>query len=198
MTSGIIVSVVLGIAYGFFLAPDWLIDISGTALTVGLCMLLFFVGLDLGKQGNILAGIKDAGWRALLMPVVVALGTFAAGAVAGLFLPYSIKEMIAVTAGLGWYTLAPAILADYSNELSAISFLHNVMRELFGIILIPVVAKYIGYLETVALPGAAAMDVCLPVVEKATNPNIAVYSFVTGVVLSVAVPVLMQIIVPFL
>ena len=65
---------------------------------------------------------------------------------------------------------------------------------MIAIILIPIVAKRIGYVEKCALKGAAAMDVCLPVVEKATNANIAVYSFVSGVVLSIAVPVL----VPFI
>ena len=56
--------------------------------------------------------------------------------------------------------------------------------------LIPIVAKKIGYIETCSLPGAAAMDVCLPIVEKATDSQTAVYSFVMGVVLSIAVPVL--------
>ena len=68
--------------------------------------------------------------------------------------------------------------------------MHNVMRELLGILLIPIIAKKIGYIETVSLPGAAAMDVCLPVVEKATRGDIAVYSFISGVVLSIAVPIL--------
>jgi len=59
-------------------------------------------------------------------------------------------------------------------------------------VLIPVIARKVGYIETVSLPGAAAMDVCLPIVEKATKSHIAVYSFVSGVVLSVAVPVMVS------
>ena len=36
------------------------------------------------------------------------------------------------------------------------------------------------------------MDVCLPIVEGATRGDIAVYSFVTGAVLSVTVPVMVS------
>ena len=84
--------------------------------------------------------------------------------------------------------------AGYATA-SAVSFLHNVLRELLAIILIPTIADHVGYAETVALPGAAAMDVCLPIVERATNSNVAVYSFVSGVVLSFAVPILVPLIV---
>ena len=82
---------------------------------------------------------------------------------------------------------------DYSLQVSAISFMHNVIREVIGILLIPVCARHLGYIECYCLPGASSMDVCLPLVEKATDSSIAVYSFVNGVVLSAAVPVLVSI-----
>jgi uncharacterized membrane protein YbjE (DUF340 family) len=49
--------------------------------------------------------------------------------------------------------------------------------------------------ECTSLPGAAAMDVCLPIVEKATAPNITIYSFITGVVLSISVPIMVPLII---
>ena len=78
---------------------------------------------------------------------------------------------------------------------SAVAFLHNVMRELFSILFIPLVAQKIGYIETTGMPGAAAMDVCLPIVEKSTRSDIAVFSFVSGVILSILVPVLVPVII---
>ena len=108
----------------------------------------------------------------------------------------SLKEALAVGAGFGWYTLAPGIIMEAGYiTASAISFLHNVMRELFSILFIPLVAQKIGYIETTGMPGAAAMDVCLPIVEKATRSDIAVYSFVSGVILSILVPVLVPVII---
>ena len=61
------------------------------------------------------------------------------------------------------------------------------MREIFSILAIPFAAKHIGYVECAALPGAAAMDTVLPV---AVGPRITVYSFTSGVVLTLLVPAL--------
>ena len=191
MTKAIVCSVICGMAAGYFFLPDWFIDISGNLLVVGLCVLLFFVGLDIGREGTVAENFKKAGWRVLVFPFAIIIGTYAGSLVAGLLLPsLGIRDAMAVGSGFGWYTLAPVMLAEYSTSVSAVSFMHNVMRELFGILLIPIIAKKIGFIETVSLPGAAAMDVCLPVVEKATRGDIAVYSFISGVVLSIAVPVL--------
>ncbi|MCI8647612.1 MAG: lysine exporter LysO family protein [Firmicutes bacterium] len=191
MTKAIVCSVICGMAAGYFFLPDWFINISGNLLVVGLCVLLFFVGLDIGREGTVAENFKKAGWRVLVFPFAIIIGTYAGSLVAGLLLPsLGIRDAMAVSSGFGWYTLAPVMLAEYSTSVSAVSFMHNVMRELFGILLIPIIAKKIGFIETVSLPGAAAMDVCLPVVEKATRGDIAVYSFISGVVLSIAVPVL--------
>jgi len=162
---------------------------------VGLCFLLFLVGVDMGRQGTIWQDIKDAGLKVLLIPVAVMLGTFCGAAVASLFLPMGVKDAIAVSAGFGWYSLAPMLLADYSASVSAVAFLANIIREVLAIILVPVVAKRVGYVETVALPGAAAMDTVLPVVVRSTHERITIYSFVSGVILSFAVPVLVPLII---
>lgn len=190
MTKGIIISVIVGILSGYLWVPDWFIDMTGDLLVVGLCILLFFIGIDLGKEGTVIANIKKVGMRLLVFPVAIIIGTFAGVLIASIFLPINWLDSLMVGSGFGWYTLAPVILSQYSNEVAAISFMHNVFRELFGIILIPIVAKKIGYVECISLPGAAAMDVCLPVVEAATKGDIVVYSFVSGVVLSLLVPVL--------
>lgn len=195
MTKAILISVVCGMAAGYFFLPEWFIDISGDVLVVGLCVLLFFVGMDIGREGTVVKNFKKAGWRVIVFPFAIIIGTFAGSLIAGLILPsFGFRDALCVGSGFGWYTLAPVMLAEYSTEVSAVSFLHNVMREMFGILLIPIVAKKIGYIETVSLPGAAAMDVCLPIVEKSTRGDIAVYSFISGVVLSIAVPVLVGLI----
>ena len=190
MTKGILISVVLGVLAGGWILPEALLEASGNLLIVGLCLLLFFVGVDLGREGTVVASFKKVGPRVLVFPIAIVMGTLLAAFMVSLFLPITARESMAVSAGFGWYTLAPIILAEYSTEISALSFLYNVMRELLGIILIPVVAKYVGFVECTSLPGAAAMDVCLPIVEKATAPNITIYSFITGVVLSISVPIM--------
>lgn len=188
MTKGIIISVVAGLLFGFFLAPDVLVDYAGLIINIALVFLVFTVGIDLGMQDNLWAGIKHEGFGVFLIPIAIIIGSLTAGTLTAIFLPYTPGEMLAVSAGLGWYSLVPAMLMDYSNELSAVSFLHNVLRELSAVMIIPIVAKKVGWLETISLPGAASMDVCLPLIERFTGPKIAIYSFVSGAVLSIAIP----------
>lgn len=189
MTGWIVGAVAAGMLAGHFVLPAEWVAHCGTLITLGLCLILFLVGVDMGRQGNVWRDIRQAGARVLAIPVAAAAGTLAAAAVAGLFLPMSVKDAMAASAGFGWYSLAPMLLADYSPSVSAVAFLSNVMREVFAIVLIPILARRVGYLECVGVAGATAMDTVLPVVVRATDERIAIYSFVSGVVLSFAVPV---------
>ena len=57
-------------------------------------------------------------------------------------LGFSPKEALAVTAGFGWYSIAPGIIleAGYAT-CGAMSFTHCVMREYFSLLSVPFVAK---------------------------------------------------------
>ncbi len=188
----IFIPVTLGILSGFLFLPDWFIVASGTIIVVGLSILLFFVGIDLGTEGTIVQNFKQAGWRVILFPFVMIIGTYIGSVVAGLIVDLSVKDALCVASGFGWYTLAPAMLAEYSIEVSAISFMHNVMRELIGLLLLPIVAKRIGHIESTGLVGAGSMDVCLPIIVRTTSGNMAVYAFIIGIVLSFSVPVMVS------
>ena len=171
-------------------------SMAGLTIKIGLCLLLVFIGLDLGLDGSVVDNFKKVGLRILVFPAVVVVGTLVGAFLCSFFMDLSVKECLAIGAGFGWYTLAPCIIMENGYvTASAVAFLHNVMRELFSIILIPLAAQKIGYIETTGMPGAAAMDVCLPIVEKSTRSDIAVYSFVSGVILSAAVPVMVPLII---
>ena len=196
MTLLIVCCVAAGILCGYFVCKNlFTFDVfnaaAGTAITIELCVLLVFVGLDLGLEGQVFANFKKVGIKIVAIPIAIAIGTLAGGAAAGLFLPIPLNESVAVSAGLAWYSMGSAILLDAGLvSAGAISFMHNVMRELCAIIFIPIVAKKLGYVEALALPASPAMDVCLPLVERSTSGTVAVYSFISGFVLSMAVPFL--------
>ena len=195
LTKWIVLTVAAGMGIGFFVFSGQSTAWCGTVIDFGLYLLLFLVGTDMGQQGNVLQEIKDVGFKVLLIPCAVVIGTLLSALAASRLLPLCAKDAAAASAGFGWYSLAPTLIAPYSLSLSAIAFLSNVLREIFSIVAIPFVAKYIGYLECVALPGAAAMDTVLPIVVGATHERITIYSFVSGVVLSFLVPVLVPIII---
>ena len=200
MTFIIIIAVAVGMASGY-LFVDRLFDdygtfdsLAGLAIKVGLCIMLFFVGFDLGIEGTVFKNMRKMGLRVFVFPAATIVGSLLAAGICSIILPLGMRESLAIGAGFGWYSLAPGIILESGLvTASAISFMHNVMRELFGIIFIPIVAQKIGYVECICLPGAAAMDVCLPIVEKYTNGNVAVYSFISGLIVSLAVPVLVPI-----
>lgn len=193
MTIIIILAVILGALFGIFLFPSEMLHYTDPLMTFGLCFLLFLVGIDIGKQKNVLKEIKNLGFSILIIPFMIAAGSITGGIVAGIVLEMPMNEAGAIGAGFGWYSLSAIILADYSAEISALSFLTNVFREVIAILIIPFIANWIGYMEAVAPPGATAMDTTLPIVTKYTDSKIAVLSFVSGVVLSSLVPILVPI-----
>ena len=165
---------------------------SSYALTVFICILLAFVGFDLGISGNMISNMRTVGVKACVFPFAAVAGSLVLGTVSGFFFGFSVREGIAISAGFGWYTYAPVVIAGAGPQYaiaSAVSFMHNVIRELSGIILIPILAKKTGYLEVTGIPGVAAMDVCMPIVERSCRQDTVVYSFATGLLMCVATSV---------
>lgn len=194
LTWMITAAVLIGFAFGHWLLPFEIASRCGGIVTFGLDVMLFLVGLDLGRQGEAVSSVRAAGAGALMIPAAVVSGSLLFGALSGLFLPFSPRETTAVAAGMGWYSLAPTLLAPYSLKLSAVAFLANVLREIFSILLIPVIAQRLGFLECVAAAGATAMDTVLPVIVRATNRRMTIYAFASGLICSLLVPLLVPLI----
>ena len=187
--------VAVGMAAGYFLIykkfglQEDFLEKSDPWITVLLVLLMGAVGFSLGLDGSVFRNIKKAGARVLVFPVVIVLGTLLGGAVYGLISDITVKEGVAIAAGFGWYTYAPNIIAQAGYPVaSAISFLHNVIREVTGIISVPFFATKVGYIEATAVPGIAAMDVCVPIIEKYAREDTVVYGFTTGILMCILVP----------
>ena len=60
MSKWIVGAVLCGIAAGYFILPPWVAEHCGTFITVGLCLILFLVGVDMGRQGGV--------WRDISTP----------------------------------------------------------------------------------------------------------------------------------
>ena len=201
MTLIILCSVIVGMALGYLVARpifgENIAEFDNAAslgIKIGLCVLMVFVGLDLGLEGTVIAMIKEAGWRIMVFPLACIVGTLIGAGLCGFLFKLSLPESLAIGAGFGWYSLAPGIIMEAGYlTASAISFLHNVMREIFSILLLPIIAEKVGCIEAACVPGAPAMDVCLPIINRATQGKAVTYGFVTGVVMSFLVPVMVPI-----
>jgi uncharacterized membrane protein YbjE (DUF340 family) len=193
MTKKILIALALGILSGYLAAPDSVYENTGLLMDIGLCLLLFFVGLDLGSNKDIFKNLKNLGFRILIVPAGTILGSLAGGIVCSLIFDINIFGALAIASGMSWYTLSAIIITPISSELGTIAFLSNVFREVLAFVAIPFIAKNIGYLETIAAGAAISMDTGLPMVTKNTNSEVAVISFISGVILSLAVTVLVPI-----
>lgn len=191
----IIVTVFIGIIAGRFIVPDDFAPMLEQIVTYALALMVFGVGMDIGRNRKALRSLKSLGWRVLFVPLAVAGGSLAGAAVGTAVLDMSLNEVLAVGAGLGWYSLSGVLIAKmYSVELGAIAFLANVFRELLAFILIPVLVGYVGNLAAIAPGGATTMDSTLPLITKVTDPQTALIAFMSGFVLTTFIPFL----IPFL
>ena len=187
-------AVIVGILLGYFTKSYINFDIS---LLIQFCLylLLFFIGIDIGKNDNILNDLKKLNKKVLFLPFITIISSLAGGAVASILLSLSIGESVAISAGMGWYSFSAIELSKVSVELGGIAFLSNIFRELLAIFLIPIIAKKIGSFESVSVAGATAMDSVLPIINKSNPAKISIISFYSGLVISIVVPILIPILV---
>ena len=150
MTKKILAAVITGALLGYFVVPEEFLQYIGTIMDIGLCALLFFVGIDLGKNKEVFVQIRELGMGIVALPFVVAAGSIFGAILVGIFAGYAPNESAAIGSGFAWYTLAPIIIAPYSAEISAVAFLSNVTREVTAILMIPFIAQKIGYLKSEA------------------------------------------------
>ncbi|MGL5000596.1 MAG: lysine exporter LysO family protein [Cetobacterium sp.] len=192
---GICSSILIGIFIGIFFNNSILYSYSDYLIDFGLCLLLFFVGVDISRNSNVFSKLKKYGKKIWFFPFATILGSLLGGLLASFIVPISIGESLAISSGLGWYSLSAIELSKVSTELGSIAFLSNVFREVIAILIVPTVAKYIGSFESISVAGATAMDTLLPIINKSNTSDISVVSFFSGVILTTSVPILVPLII---
>lgn len=192
MSIAILIVLALGILGGMYM-PMGIAAFLDEASSFMLLILLFSVGIDLGLNRQVFSQVRQLGFRILLIPLGVILGSLCGGAIAALITQMHFKEGMAIAAGLGWYSLSGIILTNAGNPVGGtISFLSNVFREMLTFILIPFLVKYLNSYSAIAPAGATAMDTTLGMISKHTDGKTAVIAFMSGITCTLLVPVLIQ------
>ncbi len=188
----ILLALVIGIVAGVLgIVPPSVDSSVDTLITVMLCLLLFVIGLDMSQNKSVIREIRRIGWKVLLLPAFIAvgsiLGALAAGVVSGMDPGYA----MAIGAGFGWYSLSSVILTGIVGaQIGTMALLSNIFREMLSIVIMPLVVRYCGRIAAVAPGGATTMDTTLPVVVKYAGSEMSLISFVSGLTLSLLVVVL--------
>lgn len=166
------------------LAP---VDRGGMAV---LCFLVFLVGLSVGGTPGILNLVKKMKGRIFLIPLGVIFGTAAGNIIAALlFSGMSLREALLGGAGYGYYSLSAILITEQGDPvLGAVALVSNMMRELITLAGAGFMARYLTPLGPIMAGGATSMDVTLPAVTRFSGSEYAPLSFLSGLVLSIAVP----------
>mgnify|MGYP003267855168 CR=1 FL=1 len=150
--------------------------------------MLAAVGMTLGfdvRAWRILRDLK--GWVALV-PLMIAVGTFLGGTAAWAVLDMSFRDVMAVSAGFGYYSLSSMLINQLADvSLGSMALIANMVRELVPLLFAPVIARVFGGLGPLSAAGAAS-DTCLPAIIRTSGERNAILGIFSGMVLTVAVP----------
>lgn len=188
------VSLVGGLIFGYLFLDTGVKDTLDLILMTALDVMIFIAGIEIGSNRGILKRICNlhSALLALAIPLAVACGSICGALLLGHIAGLSAYDSLLVGGGLGWYSFSSVVIsAMYSTEIGTVAFLANMMREISGFFLIPLLVRVHKFLA-LAPSGAATMDSGLPVVIKYTNLHVGMYSFINGLVLTLIVPVLIS------
>ena len=188
------VSLVGGLLFGYLFLDPGVKDTLDLILMSALDVMIFIAGIEIGSNRGILKRICNlhSALLALAIPLAVACGSICGALLLGHIAGLSAYDSLLVGGGLGWYSFSSVVIsAMYSTEIGTVAFLANMMREISGFFLIPLLVRVHKFLA-LAPSGAATMDSGLPVVIKYTNLHVGMYSFINGLVLTLIVPVLIS------
>ncbi|MFX4262626.1 lysine exporter LysO family protein [Pelotomaculum propionicicum] len=192
----VVLSIGAGLILGRWVLPVELVSHLDALTTAALCLLLVGIGIDIGSKKEVWPRLCLMGWRVMLVPVLVAVGSILGSIAAGVFIGMPLKEASAIGAGFGWYSFSGVLLTKiYSLETGTLAFLSNVMREIISFIVIPVLAARFGRLAAVAPGGATTMDTTLPLIAKSTDTDTAIIAIINGTTLSAFVPFLIPLLI---
>jgi uncharacterized membrane protein YbjE (DUF340 family) len=172
------------------LLPD--VAIENNFSMYALYVLTLFIGIGIGSDKNSWNVLKKINFRIALVPVSVVIGTLIGVSVISLAIPsLKLNEIIAVSFGFGYYSLTSLYITEISGEtLGVIALISNILREIFTLILTPLMVKYFGKLAGIASGGATSMDTTLSIIVKYTGKEWGMISLFSGIVLTIIVPFL--------
>lgn len=166
------------------LAPPF--DLSQYALYI----LLFLIGLGVGADKRFRSMLTMVRPSIVLVPLSVIAGTgLAAFGVSFLLRDLTVRELLAIGSGFGYYSLSSVIITQIRGPtLGTIALLTNIIREIITLLAAPLLARYLGKLAPIAAGGATAMDTTLPVITRFSGKEYAVIAVFSGIVLTLLVP----------
>ncbi|MBK9055736.1 MAG: lysine exporter LysO family protein [Chloroflexi bacterium] len=185
---------VVGILAGLFVPEQIDFDPAGITSVV-LYVLLFLAGAAVGGDRRVWQSLRQVKPKILLLPAGIIAGSLLGAAAVSLLIPITLRDALAIGSGMGYYSLSSILIAELRGEtLGALALLSNILRELLTFVLAPLLVRLGGKLGPIASGGATVMDTTLPVVIKYAGKEYVVIGFISAILVTMAVPLLIALI----
>ena len=169
------------------LSPDAL-GLAHEASNIAVYAMLAAVGLTLGFDVRAWRILRDLRGWVVLVPLVIVIGTFLGGLAAWSVLDMSLRDVMAVAAGFGYYSLSTMLINQLADvSLGSMALVSNMVRELVTLLFAPLMARVFGGLGPLSAAGAAS-DTCLPAIIRTSGERNTILGIFSGMVITVAVP----------
>ena len=154
--------------------------------------LLFCVGVSVGSDDTLRRTLARMRPRILLVPLATIVGTLAGSFLVSFTISdVSPTESMAVGAGFGYYSLSSIFITQYKGaELGTIALVSNVFREIFALLMAPLLFAWFGRLAPIAAGGATTMDTTLPVISRVCGRDWVFVAMLHGFAVDLSVPFL--------
>lgn len=167
--------------------PDWLKTPDASLYALWLLMIL--VGLSVGLDRRLERVFRTLRPSTLLLPLGTTIGTFAGAWLAAFVLALSVADCLAVGAGFGYYSLSSVFITQYRGpELGTVALVANILRELFTLLLAPLIVRFAGPASLISCGGCTTMDTTLPVIARYAGPDWIIPAIVHAMILDFSVP----------
>lgn len=187
------VSLTLGVVFSFYVFDEQTSKTLSDFSTIALYLLMFCAGISIGGNKKVFSQVASHKFKILIIPIAITVASVASGLIVPLFMNYDIKSSVAITSGMGWYSLSGIMLTELAGaKIGTIAFLSNLFREILSFVLIPFIAKHLNMFTAIAPAGATSEDSTLPVLIKYTNEEVTVIAVVNGVICSLVVPIILN------
>ena len=177
---------------GFFIGlwgKGW-VNLPFGSSTYVLVVLIFCVGIQLRNNGISIRAVFF-NRRGMITGVIFVFTSLLGGIIGAQVLNVPIVQGLAVSSGLGWYSLSSVTLNNAWGPIwGSIAFFNDLSRELISLFIVPLFMQH--YRSTaIGYTGATAIDCTLPIIQKAGGVEVLPLAFSFGFITNIAPPVLL-------
>ncbi|WP_296027295.1 lysine exporter LysO family protein [uncultured Aggregatibacter sp.] len=182
----------LVVIVGFFIGlwgKGW-VNLPFGSSTYVLVVLIFCVGIQLRNNGISICSVFF-NQRGMITGAIFVLMSLLGGIIGAQVLNVPIVQGLAVSSGLGWYSLSSVTLNNAWGPIwGSIAFFNDLSRELMSLFIVPLFMQH--YRSTaIGYTGATAIDCTLPIIQKAGGVEVLPLAFSFGFITNIAPPILL-------